>query len=149
MTLTYLQFHLLFLVPPLLVLAAATRWGSGTPDGTPRLWGYDARGIGIALMAAAAFVYTTPWDNYLISVGAWGYGEGTVLFRVGYVPFGEYLFFVVQPVLTALWLYRFPLEVGPLEISVPERALGVGLGGAVSQGDGRAGRGVSLLDHRL
>jgi len=135
MTLTYFQFHLVFLAPPLLVLAAAARWRpppGPTAAGTPRLWGYDARAVGIALMATLAFVYTTPWDNYLISVGAWGYGAGAVLFRVGQVPFGEYLFFVAQPVLTALWLYRLPMDVGPLRIAPAQRALGVGLGGAVS-----------------
>jgi lycopene cyclase domain-containing protein len=134
MTLTYLQFHLLFLAPPLLVLAAATRRRSrvAAPVERARVWGYDARAVGIALMATVAFVYTTPWDNYLISVGAWGYGDGRVLFRVGYIPFGEYLFFVVQPVLTALWLYRLPMDVGPLEITPAQRALGVGLGGVLS-----------------
>jgi len=133
MTLTYLQFHLLFLAPPLLLLGAAARRRSlRDPVATPRVWGYDARAVGIALMVTAAFVYTTPWDNYLIAVGAWGYGDGSVLFRAGHVPFGEYLFFVLQPVLTAFWLYRLPMDVGPLEITAPQRALGVGLGGVVS-----------------
>jgi lycopene cyclase domain-containing protein len=133
MTLTYLQFHLLFLVPPVLLLVAANRWRPmGTPADAARVRGYDARHVGIALMAAVAFVYTTPWDNYLIAVGAWGYGEGRVLVRFGYIPLGEYLFFLVQPVLTALWLYRFRIPVGTLEINPAQRALGVGLGGIVS-----------------
>lgn len=134
MTLTYLQFHLLFLAPPLLALAAAVRLRSATPAGAARVWGCDARAVGIALMAAVAVLYTTPWDNYLVSVGAWGYGEGRVLLRAGHVPLGEYLFFVLQPVLAGLWLYRLPAEVGPLDISITpaQRALGAGLGGAVS-----------------
>lgn len=133
MTLTYLQFHLLFLAPPLLVLAATIRWRPVTaPTDRIGVRGFDARHVGIALMAAVAFVYTTPWDAYLVSVGVWGYGDGRVLLRVGGVPLGEYLFFVVQPVVAALWLYRLPMDVGPLEMAPTQRALGVGLGGVLS-----------------
>lgn len=130
MTLTYLRFHLLFLAPPLLALAVAARLRPATP--AARVRGCDARAVGIALMAVVALLYTTPWDNYLVSVGAWGYGEGRVLLRAGHVPLGEYLFFVLQPVLAGLWLYRLPTAVGSLEITPAQRALGVGLGGAVS-----------------
>lgn len=132
MTLTYLQFHLLFLAPPLLVLAVAARRSRPMPVPTARIRGYDGRAVGTALMALIAFAYTTPWDGYLVSVGVWGYGDGTVLLRAGGVPLGEYLFFLAQPVLTALWLYRLPLDVGALEIRPAQRALGVGLGGLVS-----------------
>ena len=133
MTSTYLQFHLLFLAPPLLILAAATRLRVGARAvETVRIGGCDARIVGAALMAAIAFVYTTPWDSYLVSVGVWGYGDGRVLLRAGQVPLGEYLFFVLQPVLAGLWLYRLPMDVGTLEITPSQRAVGVGLGGLVS-----------------
>ncbi|KAI8910463.1 isoprenoid synthase domain-containing protein, partial [Gorgonomyces haynaldii] len=49
----------------------------------------------ICALALIAFVYTTPWDNYLIYKGGWSY-DNSVLFVIGYVPFEEYLFFVVQ-----------------------------------------------------
>jgi lycopene cyclase domain-containing protein len=114
-TLTYLQFHLLFLAPPLLALAAATARGVGLLGGPTRAtWvrvagrPLDARVVGVAIMAALAFVYTTPWDSYLIRRGAWFYGDGAVLVRFLDVPLGEYLFFVAQPVLTALWCYLLP-----------------------------------------
>ncbi|MFC6939678.1 lycopene cyclase domain-containing protein [Salinirubellus sp. GCM10025818] len=129
---TYLQFHLLFLAPPLFVLAVAARRPRSTRVDPARIRGYDARIVGTALMAAIAFVYTTPWDRYLVSVGVWSYGDGTVLLRAGGVPLGEYLFFLVQPVLTALWLYRLPMDAGPLRIGPVQRALGIGLGGVVS-----------------
>lgn len=96
---TYLQFHLLFIVPPLLLLAR----GAG-----PRLRrvGAGAR-RGLLLMPLVALVYTTPWDNYLVHRGVWSYGADRVIGTVGLVPLEEYLFFLLQPLLTGLWLYRF------------------------------------------
>jgi lycopene cyclase domain-containing protein len=160
-TLTYLQFHLLFLGVPLLCLAAATARGvalrvDGARGGaTPRIRAlgrsFDARTVGLAVMCVLALGYTTPWDSYLIQRGAWGYGEGAVLARFLAVPLGEYLFFVLQPLLTALWLYLLP--AGPVGaasaaradggtarlrgrehsgLTVGQRALGAGGGGLVA-----------------
>ncbi|MFN4232748.1 lycopene cyclase domain-containing protein [Thermus sp.] len=100
---TYLQFHLFFLLPPLLALLL---WARPRP---PRLWAY-------LLMPLIALAYTTPWDNYLVWKGVWGYPEGRVLFRIGYVPFEEYLFFLLQPLLTGALLLRLagkPPPPGP------------------------------------
>lgn len=160
-TLTYLQFHLIFLGVPLLLLAAATargvalRVGGARGGATPRVRAlgrsFDARVVGLVVMCVLALVYTTPWDSYLIRRGAWGYGEGAVLARFLAVPLGEYLFFVLQPVLTALWLYLLP--AGPVDaapaaradggtarlrgrersgLTVGQRALGAGGGGLVA-----------------
>jgi lycopene cyclase domain-containing protein len=54
-TLSYLGFHLLFAVPPIVLLFAV---------GGRRL--SRASVAGVALLATIAVVYTTPWDNYLI-----------------------------------------------------------------------------------
>jgi lycopene cyclase domain-containing protein len=146
-TLSYLEFHLLFLGPPLLLLAAATvrvaaarrAADGGAPWTRIRLGerSVDARVLGVVIMAVLALGYTTPWDSYLIRQGVWGYGGGTVLVRAFAVPLGEYLFFVVQPILTALWLYLLvdppggPLGVGP-GLGIGRRALGVAGGGLVA-----------------
>ncbi|ULR39936.1 lycopene cyclase domain-containing protein [Thermus sp. NEB1569] len=90
---TYLEFHLFFLLPPLLLLLL---WARPRP---PRIWAY-------LLMPLIALLYTTPWDNYLVWKGVWGYPEGRVLFRLGYVPLEEYLFFLLQPLLTGALLFR-------------------------------------------
>lgn len=93
---SYLAFLLVFIVPPLLVLAWTQR---------RRLRDIHRRaGLFLALMALIALVYTTPWDNYLIWRGVWNYGSDRVVGTIGYVPVEEYLFFILQPLLTGLWL---------------------------------------------
>lgn len=61
------------------------------------------------MMAALALVYTTPWDNYLVSHGVWSYRPERVAtsWRIGYVPLEEYFFFVLQPIFTGLCLLLF------------------------------------------
>lgn len=95
---TYLQFHLVFLLPPLLAVSAAL-YRTPKVRRAPR-WP-------LAALAVIAFAYTTPWDNYLVYRDVWSYGPERVLFTIGYVPFEEYLFFILQPLLTGAWCYLF------------------------------------------
>ena len=100
---TYWQFHGVFLLPVFAVLLGRQRWrGRPVP---PRVW------TGIVVAAVIALVYTAPWDNYLIRRGVWSYPPGrvTLSWRIGYVPLEEYLFFVLQPILTGLCLWSFGL----------------------------------------
>ena len=96
---TYSLFHLIFILPPILLLALQQ------PQPLAGVGGRKA-GLSLLLIAAVAFIYTTPWDNYLIWRDVWHYGRDRVIGTVGYVPIEEYLFFVLQPILTGLWLYR-------------------------------------------
>ncbi len=102
---TYLQFHLVFILPPLVVLTLLQRGTRGRAGYQP-WWP-------LAAMFAAAFVYTTPWDNYLIANAVWTYPPDRVLATIGYVPVEEYAFFGLQTVLTGLWVrllqVRFPV----------------------------------------
>ncbi|QAU13191.1 lycopene cyclase domain-containing protein [Halorubrum sp. BOL3-1] len=96
-TLTYLQFHLVFSLPVLGLL-----WYLA-----PR---YDAMRqrratVGIAILVAIAYFYTTPWISYMIRRGAWSYADGAVFVRALSIPLGEYLFFTVQTVITGFALY--------------------------------------------
>jgi lycopene cyclase domain-containing protein len=127
-TLTYMQFHLVFIIPPLTVLALTT---SFAPDRQ-----YTAP-AGIALLVTIAVVYTTPWDSHLIQTGVWGYADGAVLARIWHVPVEEYLFFILQPLLTSLWLCRLSTSANrPFgSISIGQRALGL-LGAGVVAGLG-------------
>lgn len=94
---SYLQFHLVFIVPPLLLLLPlAVRRG--------RVLGPRARWA-LPAVAAIAFLWTTPWDNYLVRRGVWWYGADRVLGTMGWVPVEEYAFFILQPLLTGAWTY--------------------------------------------
>ncbi|MEM4781392.1 MAG: lycopene cyclase domain-containing protein [Halalkalicoccus sp.] len=122
---TYLEFLAVAVVAPILLLSLRTL-------ARPRARYGRREVVGVFVIVALAVVYTTPWDNYLIAHGVWWYGEGVVLTTLWYAPLGEYLFFVLQPVLTALWLYRLRIPTDePLALSVRERVLGGAAGLAV------------------
>ena len=129
--LSYVEFHLVFVLPVLIGLAVLASYPlGGRPVAAP---------VGIGLLVVVAVVYTTPWDNHLIDVGVWGYADGSVLFRIWYAPIEEYLFFVLQPLITALWLCRLPAvtDAGPIgdrDFGIPlgQHALGLLGGGLVS-----------------
>lgn len=94
--LTYAEFLLLFVLPPIVLLGAIV---------VPRLARPLAAAAGIALLVVLAMVYTTPWDNYLLGRGVWYYGENATLGRLWLAPIEEYAFFVLQTVLAGLWLH--------------------------------------------
>ena len=118
---TYLQFHLAFIAPPLVALALLQ------PRGMGRWWPMFA-------LAGIAFLWTTPWDNYIIARGVWTYPPERVLARIGYVPVEEYAFFLLQPVLTGLWyrIVRARLALGPGEGSRTPHVVGAAVFGALT-----------------
>lgn len=127
---TYLQFHGLFLLPPLVAL--------GTVSVRRRTEWHSAHWAGTAIILALALAYTTPWDNYLIERGVWWYGEGAVTARLWLAPIEEYLFIVFQTVLAALWLTRLRVpDADDVSVAVGDRIGGalagvaVGVAGAV------------------
>ena len=94
---TYLQFHLVFTLPLLALLWYLTP----TYEAVRRQRG----AVGLTILVAIAFAYTTPWGSYMIRRGAWAYGEGVVTARLLSIPAGEYLFFVIQTLTVGLYLY--------------------------------------------
>ena len=121
---SYLQFHLLFIVPPLLLLLLVTwRARARLPRGA-------LLALGVHVLLALA--YTTPWDNYLIARGVWGYGAERVLFTLGWVPFEEYLFFILQTLLTGLWLLLVQRRYGPSRALSPRWARSLRVVGALA-----------------
>ncbi len=103
---TYLQYHLVFIVPLLLALGVVT-WretrGGRSLAGAFRedRWAWRT----FALFPFIPLVYTTPWDNYLVFKGVWFYPPERVLGRLGYVPYEEYAFFILQTLITSMWLF--------------------------------------------
>ncbi|QSG14059.1 lycopene cyclase domain-containing protein [Halapricum desulfuricans] len=136
--LTYVGFHAVFVAPPLLVLASVT---ASTRDETRSV----VRAIPTVAILVLALAYTTPWDNYLIHRGVWWYGDGTVAGRIWLAPLEEYLFVLLQPIVTALWLgliskaFREPR--GTVAMTVRDRIGGVVA--ALSVG----ALGVAMLTH--
>lgn len=96
---TYLTFLLVFILPLLLALAVAALRKPVPNVIRPRI------GWSLLAIVVIAFVYTTPWDNFLVREGIWYYGPDRVLGTIGYVPYEEYAFFILQPILAGLWLY--------------------------------------------
>lgn len=102
---TYFGFLLRFIVIPIAGLALLTyrdlRGGDTRPPGLRLLppWLLLVALVGIAV------IYTTPWDNYLVATGVWWYDPALVVgVTLGWVPLEEYTFFVLQTVMTGLWL---------------------------------------------
>jgi lycopene cyclase domain-containing protein len=113
---TYLEFHLIVILPPIVLM------GATLPKSMTEIGGRRARWA-LPVISTIAFVYTTPWDNYLVAREVWWYGPGRVLAAIGYVPIEEYLFFVLQPILTGLFLFQVlgrltdrPLPAGGLSV---------------------------------
>ena len=101
-TLTYLQFHLVFSLPPLLLA-----WYLAPRYDRVRRRRATA---GIAVLVAIAFAYTTPWGSYMIRTGVWWYGDGAVLARALDIPLGEYLYFAIQTLIVAFVLHRIGFD---------------------------------------
>ncbi len=109
---TYLQFHLVFILPPILALVLLQpRPMAGVGAGTA--WRF------IGLIGLIAFSYTILWDNFLVWRGVWSYGPERVLATVGYVPVEEYAFFLLQPVLTGLWFCAVRTKQPPSQEEPP------------------------------
>ncbi len=96
---TYLQFHLVFNLPALLLLLWLTRRRLRALH-----WKWIAALCGIVLAA------TTPWDNWAVYRGIWSFDWSRVTpvaVRIGGVtwrlPLEEYAFFLIETVLVALF----------------------------------------------
>lgn len=130
---TYFDFLLFFVVPPIVVLAALAR-------PTAR------HGLAIAFLCAVTYVWTTPWDNYLVASGVWAYRPAQVSGIVlGFVPIEEYLFFGLQAILGSLWtLTLHRLSGGDLSLwrraAAPAIALAWTIGPILAMALGTAGR---------
>jgi lycopene beta-cyclase len=102
---TYFRILALFLGLPLVFLGGLTWYDHQRHKKLPPiLRGWPAGRVILALVIIAV-VYTTPWDNYLVATGVWWYDRELVTGIVlGWVPIEEYAFFVLQTLVTGLWL---------------------------------------------
>nr|HMQ53937.1 carotenoid biosynthesis protein [Anaerolineae bacterium] len=70
---TYFGFLVLFLGPPLLIIALLTWRDQVRRRSIPADFRNWAPWFAIVAHVVAALLYTTPWDNYLVATGVWYY----------------------------------------------------------------------------
>jgi lycopene beta-cyclase len=103
---TYFGFLAQFVLIPIIILLAWAIFDHRRGKRLPRALNGWPVWAGIGAHMLVALVYTTPWDNYLVASGVWWYDPNLVTGIVfGWVPLEEYTFFLVQPILTGLWLF--------------------------------------------
>lgn len=86
---------------------AAAGWFLAVRTGILPASGAKTVVFSLAGLSLLALVYTTPWDNFLVASGVWTYPANRVWgVHLGWVPLEEYLFFMLQPLLTGsvAWL---------------------------------------------
>jgi lycopene cyclase domain-containing protein len=90
---TYFAFLSYFVILPALALTLFAR-------PTRKEW------TAVGLLLVIVYVWTTPWDNYLVGSGVWYYDPRLVSGIVfGWVPLEEYLFFGCLTWLTSMWVF--------------------------------------------
>ncbi|MFZ4693580.1 MAG: lycopene cyclase domain-containing protein [Verrucomicrobiia bacterium] len=88
---TYLQFHFLFILPPIALLAVMVR--------------HRIRAAHLACLGLVAFIavaFALPWDHAAVARGIWGFDEAKVLVRIWLLPVEEIAFFVFETLLVGL-----------------------------------------------
>lgn len=111
---TYFLFLAVFLGIPLLGLSILTLRDYYRPTWKQTYRQKYLPGITIAAICVIAFIYTTPWDNYLVATRVWWYDPDLVTgVVIGYVPIEEYTFFLLQPIFTGLILLLLMRYMAP------------------------------------
>jgi lycopene cyclase domain-containing protein len=132
---TYFGFLLRFLGVPIALLLLAIWWTRRRGGSLGPALRNAPAGLVVLLHVVIALIYTTPWDNYLVATRVWWYDPELVTgLTIGWVPIEEYTFFILQPIMTGLWLLFLGQRL-KLPANVPERprirSLAVGLAGIV------------------
>jgi lycopene cyclase domain-containing protein len=122
---TYFGFLLRFLLIPILIFLVLRYLDDRNKK---ELYGFqNGRAVWIAILVhiLLAVIYTTPWDNYLVASGVWYYNPALVNGLVlGHVPIEEYIFFILETVLSGLWWWFLAARSSPpLKDFRPNRSL--------------------------
>ena len=127
---SYFTFLLFFVILPTMGMFALLKFCTARKaTSVEARWHWK----GTAILALIAFVWTTPWDNYIVANGVWSYGADRVLAVIGFVPFEEYLFFILMPFFnSALLACLFSKSLFAVstwrEPQVKARAVAIGVG---------------------
>ncbi len=93
---SYLEFHLIFNLPALLLLGWLAR---------QRLTLTHLKWIGVTLIIV--LIFAIPYDSWAVHKNIWNFNDTRVLFRIGILPIEEILFFVVAALETCLLTILF------------------------------------------
>ena len=110
---TYLEYLLLFIIIPSIIILVLSLLISST-----RQYPIPVKTLVLSMVSLSviAFVYTTPWDNYLVANGIWTYNSSKIIGIIfGYVPFEEYMFFILETAFVCLFFSLF-LQLGLIKI---------------------------------
>jgi lycopene cyclase domain-containing protein len=119
---TYFGFLAQFVVIPLIIIGGLTLYDRWRKRSLPKWLGGLPAWIALAAHVVVALLYTTPWDNYLVATSVWWYDPQLVTgVTLGWVPIEEYTFFVLQTLLTGLWLLWLARHLPP-PIDAPLRS---------------------------
>ena len=111
---TYFGFLAIFIGPPLVILAISD-WRNRQQSFPTRLSAFRPFSVVLAHILVA-LLYTTLWDNYLVATGVWWYEPSLVTgLTLGWVPIEEYTFFIVQTLMTGLWLVWLARKIEPAQ----------------------------------
>src|SRR4051794_3671461 len=129
---TYFGFLAYFLGIPIAVLALVAWWDERRGRKLPSVLSSWPPYAVIAAICAVALIYTTPWDNYLVATRVWWYHVELVTgFVIGWGPIEEYTFFILQPILTGLWLVFLARRLSPPSLMLGTRHAGLQRWGAL------------------
>jgi len=111
---TYFGFLFRFLTIPLILFLTVAVLDERRGKTIPGFRNGRMVWMAIGLHVVLAVLYTTPWDNYLVATGVWRYDPDLVsgLF-FGWVPLEEYIFFVLETILTGLWWWFLARRLSP------------------------------------
>lgn len=113
---TYFGFLVLFLFLPIITLSLVAILDQRSSKKRPSRLSYWPYWAATTLHALIALTYTTPWDNYLVANEVWWYDPDLVTgITFGWVPIEEYTFFLVQPILAALWILFLIRRIKPVQ----------------------------------
>lgn len=119
---TYFGFLTVFVGIPLAILALLTWLDYRQKRRLPSSLKYLPAGWALTALILIAVIYTTPWDNYLVATQVWWYDPELVSgLTLGWVPIEEYTFFILQTILTGLWLLWLARRTFPVRGMISSR----------------------------
>jgi lycopene beta-cyclase len=111
---TYFGFLAVFVGIPLVILTFLIWLDHRQERRLPQTLRSFPAGWALTALVLIAVIYTTPWDNYLVANQVWWYDPALVTgLTLGWVPIEEYTFFILQTILTGLWLLWLARRILP------------------------------------